>query len=855
MGTTTTRLLALRRSRADLGSVAAITATVLVVCALVSGLVGALPELQRRSLAAALEALPAEQRVVAVTASYSDDLPALQPAVEQALAPVQSVGGGALVRTVSTVAHPRVDGPGTWALGTVTGATGPAAVRAVTGRLPEAGSAGGAGAVEVAVPAAAADAGADADWTLRSPLDGSDVPVRVVGTWGPADAAADLVPDDGAGVLLVDDAALPRLAGSGTTVRWLTAPDPTTLRPADLDALAAEAARLEVTVDETAERTGRGLGLENPLPQTTDQLAGRLATQRTLLLVPVLMLALVGGAAATLVAATLGHRRRGDEELLRARGAARLTQVGPSAWEALVVCAVAAVAGLLLGRLLPRALGVDDRLTPTAVAATVVAGALCWLMLSLPTVLRAVGPDRGEETGAEKVRRRRITRLVAAALVVVAVGALGLLSLSRVRAATDTGDADAVGVLAPSLVLAALVSLLVGALLPALFRLATTVLRGRGPVLQVASRAVSRQLGEALPLAFVAALVTGCVAFAAVEDRTRELTLADRAEHVAGADVRVLAPPDVVRAGPATERNELAGLPDVTSVAGLHRELRFVDDVAVELVVADVQEPAMAPLVDGGRTPDERPTGSGRDAVPALVTPGLVEEAGLAVGTLFELPVDGVRTAFEVVGTVPGLATVDPAREAVLVDRANLGGVTVGEWWLAVGEGAETNVTATLAARPELAGAVLTPGGNRTELLESPENGGVALPRVLRAVGAGTVTVGVVALVAVALLRRAERRRWADFLRALGASRRDVGLTLATEHALVTGGGCLVGLVAGAVTAVLTVAASPVTGAPSPVVPVSAGVPWTWLVGVTVLLVAVPLLALRLVRGGSGERR
>lgn len=855
MGTTTTRLLALRRSRADLGSVAAITATVLVVCALVSGLVGALPELQRRSLAAALEALPAEQRVVAVSASYSAaDLPVQQPAVEQALAPLRSVAGGALVRTVTTVAHPREDSPGTWALGTVTSASGPGAVRSVTGRLPGRGS-GGSGVVEVAVPVSAPEAGLGSAWTLRSPLDGGDVPVRVVGTWRPADAATDLVPDGGAGVLLVADGALDRLAGSGTTVRWLTVPGPTTLRPADLEGLAAEAGRLEVVVAETAERTGRGLGLENPLPQTTDQLAGRLATQRTLLLVPVLMLALVGGAAATLVAATLGHRRRGDEELLRARGAARLTQVGPSAWEALAVCVVAALAGLGVGRLLPTALGVDDRLTPTTVAATVVAGALCWVMLSLPTLLRAVGPDRGEEAGAEKVRRRRITRLVAAALMVVAVGALGLLSLSRVRAATDTGEADVVGVLAPSLVLAALVSLLVGVLLPALFRLATTVLRGRGPVLQVASRAVSRQLGEALPLAFVAALVTGGVAFAAVEARTRELTLADRAEHVAGADVRVLAPPDAVRAGPATEREELAGLPEVTSVGALHRELRFVDDVAVELVVADVQEAALAPLVAGGRMPGERATASGGDAVPALVTPGLVEDAGLAPGTLFELPVDGVRTAFEVVGTVPGLATVDPAREAVLVDRAGLGGVPVGEWWLAVGREAQAGVAATLAARPELARAVLTPDGSRTELLESPENGGVALPRVLRAVGAGTVTVGVVALMAVALLRRAERRRWADFLRALGASRRDVGLTLAVEHALVTGGGCLVGLVAGAVTAVLTVAASPVTGAPTPVVAVSPGAPWTWLVVATSLLVAVPLLALRLVRGRSRERR
>lgn len=96
MGTTTTRLLALRRSRADLGSVGAITATVLAVCALVSGLVGALPELQRKSPVAALEVLPAAQPVVAVSTSCSaEDLSAQQPAVEQTLAPLLTVGGGA----------------------------------------------------------------------------------------------------------------------------------------------------------------------------------------------------------------------------------------------------------------------------------------------------------------------------------------------------------------------------------------------------------------------------------------------------------------------------------------------------------------------------------------------------------------------------------------------------------------------------------------------------------------------------------------------------------------------------------------------------------------------------------------
>ena len=41
----------------------------------------------------------------------------------------------------------------------------------------------------------------------------------------------------------------------------------------------------------------------------------------------------------------------------------------------------------------------------------------------------------------------------------------------------------------------------------------------------------------------------------------------------------------------------------MTSVGGVHRELRFVDDVAVELVAADLQEAALAPLLMAAADP------------------------------------------------------------------------------------------------------------------------------------------------------------------------------------------------------------------------------------------------------------
>lgn len=843
---TTTRLLALRRSRADLGSVAAIATTVLVVCTLVSGLVGALPELQRRALGAALDALPAEERVVAVTASHVPDLAATQhEAVGEAVAPVLAVAGGRLVRTTTTVAHPAVDGGGAWAFGSVDGGPGQPVVETPQGRLPRRAVATSS-TVEVAVPVGS-DVSPGSEWALRSPLDDRTVNVRVVGTWRPAERTTALVPRRGAGLLLVADDDLDRLAGSGTTVRWLATTDPRALRPTDLGPLGAAAGRLDRAVAEAAVRTGRGLRLHNPLPEAISRLEDRLSTQRALLLAPVLMLALAGAAAATLAAAVLGRRRRSDEELIRARGAARLAQVAPSTWEALAVCLAASLVGLVLGRLVPRALGVHDRLSGSTLLATVGAGVLCWFTLSLPSWVRAVGPDRGEVAAPETVQRRRLTRLVAASVVTVAAGVLGLISLERLQSRASNGAVDLMGVLAPSLLLTATATLAVGSLLPLLFRLATGVLRTRGPVLHVASRTVARQLGEALPLALVTALVAGTFAFAVVQDRSRDATLAARARHEVGAAVRVVAPPDALRAGVRAEREQLEGLPGVTSAGGVHRELRFVDDVAADLVVADLREPALRSMI-GGSGVSTVLAGTDEGAVGAAVSIGLVEATGLVPGSRFELPVDGVPTVFEVVTTVHDVPTVEPGREAVLVDRAAVPHpVGVDEWWLDVEPGAAPAVARSLRDRPQLADSVLTRGLARNRLMEEPDTGGAALPRVLSAVAVGTAALGLVALVSVALLRRAERRRWSEFLRALGASRREVGLTSVAEHALVTAGGGLFGLAVGVGTAVLAVSASPVRGVGVPVVPTSIDVAWAWLATALAALVVVPLVALRLV--------
>ena len=571
------RLIAVRRTAVDAGSVAAVLATVLVVCALVSGVVASLPSIQTESLRSALHQLPADDVVVEATSSYDAEAADAQDReVRAALAPLVAVAGGAVVRQAETVAH-QAGKAGTFTFSAFT--SDGEALRALDGRLPEPGRVGsGARRVEVAAPAARATGPRVGDvLRLTSPLDDTVLNAEVVGTWEPVAGAEAAFAQTTAGSLLVHEDDFPRLAPRAASVRWRAAPSLDRLAPQHLDGLRAAASAVDHNVVAAGERAGASVRVENPLVDVVGARTRELLAQRILLLVPALLLLVLGAAAAVLVASALSQNRRDDEALLRSRGAGRRQVVAPTALEATVIALVGAVAGPLVATAVVRIGGVRPELGVAAWAAGALAAAVSWVALVLPVAAHALGGDRGEQLTVERRRRRVLTSLIALALLMVALGAVAVVRLedfaSIVAAAGASGQVDPLLVASPSLLLLSLVTVLALVLLPLLFRLTERGLRSRGVALAVGTRSVSRAPARAVPLAVAVALVAGGITFATVERASQEAAREARAEYDAGVDVRVLAPPPSLRDPVAQEQETLAGLPGVTAVSYTHLTL------------------------------------------------------------------------------------------------------------------------------------------------------------------------------------------------------------------------------------------------------------------------------------------
>lgn len=888
MVTPSPRLIAVRRGAVDPGSVLAALVTVLTVCTLVSGVVASLPTLQRQALRAAMQEQPVDDVVIEVVSSYDADTAEQQDrGVREMLVPVTAAAAGRVVRVVETVGHEEQAEGTVWSFLAVNGGEAPAA--AVAGRLPTAAGADAADAadaanradradqadavVEVAVPVTAGDAPPlGTRMTLVSPVDGRRVRALVVGTWEPAAGWASAVGQPPDSSLLVADGDLGSVAGRASSVRWRAAPDIDRLRPDQLDDLRDAAAGVDQDVAAVAESVGSSLRLENPLVAVVEARARELTAQRLLLLVPALMLLLLGAAAAVLVAAALADNRRADELLLRSRGADRRQLVGPTALEALVICGLGAAAGPLLAAALVRIGGVRPTLEPLAWAAGLVAAAVCWVALVLPVVAGALGGDRGEQLSVERRRRRVLTSLFALVLLMVVFGVVAVIALdgfAEVVADSGAGAVDPLVVASPSLLLLSAVTVLTLLLLPVLFRVTERAVRTRGVVLALGTRAVSRAPAKAVPLSLAVALVAGGIVFAAVGHASQVAAREARASYDVGADIRVTAPPRSLRAGLADERDELAGMSGVRDVSGVHRELDFIGDAPAELLVADlggrVGRELVAASDDTGPVLERLLTADrAADAVPVAVTAQLVDAAALEVGSRFELAVGDAVTTLEVAAVQADVPTVTAGRAGLLVDRAALLAVAPGastlttdEWWLSVEPSEVEAVAAALATRPDLAAETVTRSEALRRLAADPGTGGRALSDVMTVTAVGSLLVGAVLLAAVVVLRRRERDEQAGALRAFGASEADVTLTLATEYTVTAGGGIVAGTIAGVLTAAVALHATSLGPGGQPLVPAAElNVPWSWMLLLLGLLVAVPLVALQVVtRPRPGARR
>lgn len=619
--------LVVRRARSHPAPVVAVGLDCLVVCTLVAALAASLGLLQRQALQSAFSAAPVAETVLTVTSPYDDEDPTGQDSdVRGALAPLTSVVGGDVVGVAES---------GTYDVAGVSGGTTFVAVSGAEqrlglaeGRLPAA----TAGQVEVAAPADA-DLAVGDELALTSRSDDREVAAVVVGRWelpaGQERWLADLDPS----ALLVSPDRFAELAGAGTAARWRAVPELADLETGQLRSVSAAVTGSVTELEAVAEERSTSVQPETGLVEGLADRARELSTLRALLLVPAGLLGLVAGAGLLLVAAGLAEVRREEEALLRSRGAGHRQLVGPTTLETLLLCGAAGALAPLLATLVVRIDGIRPPLSVSGWVASLGAAAACAVALTVPVAVRAVTGDRGRQLNVERQRRRTLTLLATVLVLLVAVGGLAVVRLrgfgETVATTTSATALDPLLVAAPALLLlsvAAVTGLLV---VPPALRLVARLLAARNVQPVLGSRFAARAPARTIPFALAVTLATGTLAFAAIERSSVAASRVDRAAYTTGADVRVTAPPAAQRAGALSERTTLTSLDGVEHVTAVYRDGTFLDDLAAEVVVADLAGHPEELL--GGDAADVRAEAVSRswDDVGVLVPPGT---ESLAVG-------------------------------------------------------------------------------------------------------------------------------------------------------------------------------------------------------------------------------
>ncbi len=404
--------------------------------------------------------------------------------------------------------------------------------------------------------------------TLRDSVGGPPVTVRVACVYQPVQPTSSywsLSPvgssgtaDTGGfriyGPLIANPAAAARLpVGSAS---WLAVPAFGQLRSAALGALSNRVSAATSTLTNAAAL--QGAAVSTGLPALLATLSTSLLVARSQLLIGVLILLVIAGAALAATVRLLSQQLEGEAALLAARGASRRQLAAQGAARAGLIAAAAVILGpLLASRLVPvlgrtgalaaARLQLSPSLTGTAWLASAAVAIGCGLIITVPWLRPLASP------GQQRARTGRERALAGAAsagadLALIVLAGLAGWQLARYHAPVSTGLAGTLGV-DPILVTAPVLALAAGTvillrLLPPAARLADRgAARGRGLSVAVASWQLSRRpLRQAGPgLLAVLAVATAVIALA--EHSSWQHSAQDQAAFAVGADERVTLPP------------------------------------------------------------------------------------------------------------------------------------------------------------------------------------------------------------------------------------------------------------------------------------------------------------------------
>jgi ABC-type antimicrobial peptide transport system permease subunit len=384
-------------------------------------------------------------------------------------------------------------------------------------------------------------------WALDLlPISGINDQNYTLGGPGPGPGSV-RISSDSYGPAVVNPAAF----GGALTVgqgSWMVLPQAPAMARGNLEALNASTS---AAVSQLSVLLPDGLAVTSSLPQLLAGIASTIVLTRSLFTIAALLLLLVAGAGLVLAARLLATLREEESALLVARGATRWQVVRPVLAEAVVLGAVAGLAGVLVGTHLTGALArlADLRLTgytgrgitPLAWLSALAVLVVCVAVMTWPA-LHTLTPD------AARLRRGRQARLAGIAwaggdLALVALAAVAVWELHGYSAVahpvTGSLGIDPVVAFAPALAVAG-VALIPLRGLPLLARLADRAtdrerrLAGAMVSWQIARRPI-RQAGPVLLVVIATATTTLALAgYASWRQST-----ADQAAFAVGSDVRV----------------------------------------------------------------------------------------------------------------------------------------------------------------------------------------------------------------------------------------------------------------------------------------------------------------------------
>ncbi|MFK3982769.1 FtsX-like permease family protein [Micromonospora sp. NPDC050397] len=678
--------LVLRRARTVKGLLLAATGATLIAAALLTGLAGYSRQVVEAGAASAIDSSAPEERSVLVRGSAG--------------------GSAETLRQRDTALRTQVE-PGLAGLPTTVSAAGYAAGRQLAGpvgkAVPDADGVVFASVVFLDDLAEHAELssgswprpGADpVQTTLAEPVAtilgvevGDRIPVTdrvtgrvsdlvVAGIWHPRDPKAGYwrlspeVTDGNApqsstyGPLAVDRTDFLQHFAANASAAWIVEPRLTGASVAELSRLADTVRKLNSELPKST-----GLGTSGIVTTAVDRLAERLERAnlvgQSALVTPMLLVIVLGGYALVLVAVLLVEQRRGENSLLRARGAARNQLAGLAVREATLVVLPAALIAPLLAteglHLVDRIpmlaeVGLRFEATPQPLSwlVALLAAAGCALAIVGPS-LRRSGTYVAELASRSRPSRRAIAQRAGLDLALIALAVLGWFQLrqysSPLSGARSTGQLG----IDPLLAATPTLGVLAGAVL---------ALRVLPPITRLAERYVDRKpwtatilgtwqagrrphAGPVLLLALAVAVSTLAWCLASTSERS----LVDQASHEVGTDLRLVETTGL----PTADRTpQVTGLPGArTALPVLRDDLRLGPMaepgslVAIDTVAGADLIRFRDDLVDGGSPADLlRQVGRQRVAAPYVeLPPDTRQLSGVVRTTIDNTPLSNeVRT-------------------------------------------------------------------------------------------------------------------------------------------------------------------------------------------------------------------